>query len=377
MNNRICRQWKRVGMVLLMAWPLWVEAAPPDRRSSVLIYDFNNATLQGWNNRVWNGSAWVDLAANATTYTGTLLPASSNNGLFAPGRNAVWVNGNTDAHLNTLWLRSPYFYLNYAGNLTVQLAKGQAHTTVPANEAAVPYAAINGGGWKGVALRRVRDGAFVLTKPRTSSGDTWMTVTFTQAELAPLVTSDIYSLDLINSDCGGWGWLTMDNVSIPGSLAPVQVNNVTSMTFPTFGAAAISGTSISLSVPYGTTVTALAPTYTLSSGATCVPASGTSRNFTSPVHYVVTGADHSTKDYVVTVTAAPSLPGGITVAPALWLDAAQLTSLTNGDLKTWTEDTTASASQVVSSTIGDVQSVSVHVTTMPSGGKIFVRIKAQ
>jgi cell wall assembly regulator SMI1 len=185
-------------------------------------YNFDDNSLQGWNNRVWNGNGWMDLAPNASTYSGTLQPASADNGLFAPGYGAVWVNGNTDNHRNTLWLRSPKFYLNGSGDLTVQLAKGIANTTTaPASDLSVPYAAANGGGWKGVALRRVSDGVFVLTKARTGiNGDNYRTVTFTKAELATLNQSTSYTLELINSDRGDWGWLTMDNVSIPGSVTP-------------------------------------------------------------------------------------------------------------------------------------------------------------
>ena len=196
-----------------------------------LTYTFDDATLQGWNNRVWNGSAWIDLAANATTYAGSLLPASANNGLFVPGNGAVWVSGSTDFHLNTLWLRSPQFLLNGTGNLTVQLAKGIANTAAPANDLAVPSAAVSGGGWKGVALRRVSDGVFVLTKARTgSSGDDFRTVTFTQSELATLNQNAAYSLELINSDRGSWGWLTMDNVSIPGRLPATNLTAVATTT---------------------------------------------------------------------------------------------------------------------------------------------------
>jgi hypothetical protein len=137
-----------------------------------------------------------------------------------PGNGGVWVSGDTDAHSNTLWLRSPQFYLNGTGDLTVQLAKGVANTTAPANDLAVPFAAVYGGGWKGVALRRVSDGVFVLNKPRNGGNDdNYRTVTFTQAELATLNFSTPYTLELINSDKGNWGWLTMDNVSIPGSKA--------------------------------------------------------------------------------------------------------------------------------------------------------------
>ena len=278
-------------------------------RAQALSYDFNDGTLQGWNNRVWNGSAWIDLAANVTTY-GSLLPTSTYNSIYGAGGGSVWPNGgNTDGHLNTLWLRSPLFYLTATGDLTVSMAKGQAYGPAPANDAAVSYIAQNSAsgstGWKGVALRRVSDGVFVLAKPRTTSGDNWVTVTFTQAELAPYV-GIACTLDVINSEKGGWGWLTMDNVSIPGDTTPpAQGKDITGFTFPTFGAATISGSNISLTVPYGNSVTAMAPTYTLSAGATCLPASGSTQNFSSPVHYVVTATDLSTKDYTVTVTVAP------------------------------------------------------------------------
>jgi hypothetical protein len=64
----------------------------------------------------------------------------------------------------------------------------------------------------------------------------------------------------------------------------------------------ISGTSISVTVPYGTNVTNLTPTVAVSSGATVNPASGTAKDFTSPVEYTVTGADGKTGKYTVTVT---------------------------------------------------------------------------
>jgi len=61
--------------------------------------------------------------------------------------------------------------------------------------------------------------------------------------------------------------------------------------------------TIAVTMPYGTDVTALAPTITIT-GASVSPASDTTQNFTSPVTYTVTAADSSTQAYVVTVTAA-------------------------------------------------------------------------
>ena len=50
---------------------------------------------------------------------------------------------------------------------------------------------------------------------------------------------------------------------------------------------------------------------------------------------------------------------------------------TSADLKTWTQDTAATASQTVGSTNGDVQTVTVHVTSAPPAGPLFVRVQAQ
>lgn len=72
----------------------------------------------------------------------------------------------------------------------------------------------------------------------------------------------------------------------------------------------ISGTNISLTVPYGTAITALVPTITISEGATTSPASGVAQNFTTSQAYTVTAADSSTKIYTVTVTISASSGGG-------------------------------------------------------------------
>ncbi|MEI6606479.1 MAG: hypothetical protein WCP35_14310, partial [Verrucomicrobiota bacterium] len=75
--------------------------------------------------------------------------------------------------------------------------------------------------------------------------------------------------------------------------------------------------------------------------------------------------DKATGMFSYTRRATPAITG---LAYTVW---------TSADLKTWTEDTAASASQTVSATNGDVQTVSVHVTTAPSGGKLLVRVQAQ
>ena len=197
-------------------------------------FNFNDGTLQGWNNRVWDTNAndsaggWVDLPPNVTTNLssingGVIVPASVDNGLFVPNNGAVWVSGQIDNHLNTLWLRSPEFYLNRSGDLTVQLAQGITHTgTDPASEADIPYAAALNAGWMGVAIRRVSTDEFVLVKPKTvGQSNNYYTFTFTAAELRQLSSYEPYTLELINADRGSWGWITMDNVIIPGNSTQV------------------------------------------------------------------------------------------------------------------------------------------------------------
>ncbi|MBU2913272.1 BspA family leucine-rich repeat surface protein, partial [Reichenbachiella agariperforans] len=73
------------------------------------------------------------------------------------------------------------------------------------------------------------------------------------------------------------------------------------------GAATINTTdhTVAIEVAFGTDVSALSPEFTLSSGATSDPVSGTAVDFSSAVTYTVTAEDGTTiQDWVVTVTEA-------------------------------------------------------------------------
>ena len=102
---------------------------------------------------------------------------------------------------------------------------------------------------------------------------------------------------------------TANDPSVSPTVAVQVVNptDILSFTFAGLPATTISGTNITVTVPFSTNVTALAPTYSLSSGATCVPASGSAQNFTNPVNYVVSAAGFTDKTYTVTVTKAAAL----------------------------------------------------------------------
>ena len=88
-------------------------------------------------------------------------------------------------------------------------------------------------------------------------------------------------------------------------VAPNSAKDITSFSFPE-GTGIISGTTISVTVPYGTNVSLLTPTINIT-GMSVSPASGIAQNFNSPITYTVTALDNSTQIYTVTVNV---LPGG-------------------------------------------------------------------
>ena len=92
--------------------------------------------------------------------------------------------------------------------------------------------------------------------------------------------------------------------------------------------AVIDGTNILWTVPYGTDVTSLSPTYTLSTNATCDKTSGSTHDFTSPVTYTVVSSDELvTNVYTVTVTVTPisSAKQILTFGPGATIDQNTMT----------------------------------------------------
>jgi hypothetical protein len=104
----------------------------------------------------------------------------------------------------------------------------------------------------------------------------------------------------------------VDKATIGGVMYDFVVGSAKAITTFNLTTPAITGVinesakTIILTVPFGTNVTALAPTVSIT-GISLAPLSGAPQNFTSPVNYTVTAADTSTAIYTVTVTAsAPS-----------------------------------------------------------------------
>ena len=91
------------------------------------------------------------------------------------------------------------------------------------------------------------------------------------------------------------------------------LNNITSFYLDGYQGYVYSGathggaSTISVSVPYGTTLANATPSIMVSPGASVSPASGVPQDFTQPVIYTVTAADSTTQEYTVAITveAAP------------------------------------------------------------------------
>ena len=117
------------------------------------------------------------------------------------------------------------------------------------------------------------------------------------------------------ADCGGL-LLDADHfVMTDGKLAFDKIDSGCDITSFKIGdvSGIISGTDIAITLPAGTDVTKLKPTITISKDATVSPKSGTQKDFTNPVQYVVTAEDGTTKKtYTVIVTVAASTACDIT-----------------------------------------------------------------
>ncbi|MDO8649926.1 MAG: hypothetical protein Q7K33_01280, partial [Candidatus Berkelbacteria bacterium] len=91
--------------------------------------------------------------------------------------------------------------------------------------------------------------------------------------------------------------------SFTTSVCPSSTKAITAFNFSSpavIGVVNEGAHTISLTVPFGTSLTSLTPTITIT-GVSVSPTSGTARNFTSPATYTVTAANATTQAYVVTV----------------------------------------------------------------------------
>jgi len=194
-------------------------------------YNFDDGTFQGWETILPTDPGAASLAFNSTTAPVDRVPPHAGTHMIAA---LPW--GNRDLEHETLYLRSPEFIIDTSGDLTFYMAGGSASANLPATDAEVLATpnAISGGAMF-VGLRRVSDGAFVLTKRRGGKGNGWVSHVFTAAELAPFV-GERFTLDFVDTNFGSWGWTALDTVSIPGvTEASVVIDSSTFSSISTNG----------------------------------------------------------------------------------------------------------------------------------------------
>ena len=127
---------------------------------------------------------------------------------------------------------------------------------------------------------------------------------------------------------------------------------------------------ITVTVPFGTDVTALVPTIAYTTGETLNPASGTAQNFTSNVTYNLSGSCASTLNYTVNVIVAPASPcATLPAAPTVVSNSVQVCAGTMATLSVsnpqsgltynWYSSTTSSTILATGSTISVTPSSSI------------------
>jgi autotransporter-associated beta strand protein len=222
-------------VVVLLTLPLSVQA--------VLTYNFDDGTRQGWTqvmsgapfdrgdvptNNQTAGTARYEVVAdsqllsNSKTVVGSYFGAGNYLSQAGTHRIMPVPFSDRDDNTSTFLLRSPEFYLDGSGDITAYLLGGNAGNPPPATSLLVSPTA-TALGFQGIALRRVSDNAYVLYAGLAASQSSWGLITFTQAALAAHV-GQTYTLDLIDSGTGGWGWLAMDSVSV-SAVAAISVPN--------------------------------------------------------------------------------------------------------------------------------------------------------
>jgi len=290
-----------------------------------ITYDFNGSE-QGWT-QIW------PLPANGTMYGTDKLGIQDGD------------------NLETIFGRSPAFYLNNLGDLTFKLAGGETPLAEPAAPSLIPALSINFGGFAGVALRDDATNTYVLSKGRSFGSGDYLTFSFTAAQLAPFANNNRkYTLDFIDYKKNTWGWVAMDDVSIPGTSSLPVVDPFLlwiTTSYPTLsdktpgGDPDGDGMTNQQEFAFGTD-----------------PSSGASAN------PILTPLNKTTGMFSYT-RRVPTVSG------------LTYTVRTSTDLVEWLPDAAATANQSVTATNGDIQTVAVTLSGAPrTETKLFVRVQA-
>lgn len=132
-------------------------------------------------------------------------------------------------------LRSPEFHISQDSEISVFLLGGTGDASAPPSHSSQVSNQTDSHGYLGVALRRVSDDRYVLWGRRTKRGTklNWQEVRWSPEELRTYSSPrEAYTLDLIDSYHGGWGWTCMDDVLLPAPITPLRSEETAGVPFP-------------------------------------------------------------------------------------------------------------------------------------------------
>lgn len=213
----------------LLAGMMVAAGGMDSAQAGPLTYDFDDGTLQGWT--VVSGDPGNSPLPEA------YASVTANNGISPQGGTRFVMcdpAGQRDGAHRPLWIRSPEFRINQAGNLTLYLAGGTSlggypgtSGTLPTNASQIPLGADSTlSGLMGVALRDTATGAFVLRAERPGPSDAaWKQIAWDVSALRD--DGRTYTLELFDYHSGnGWSHLSLDTVSIPGIRADLVTTTI-------------------------------------------------------------------------------------------------------------------------------------------------------
>ena len=179
--------------------------------AATIVWDFDTDSDNGASEDGW------------TNISGTTAASGSGPGKLADGGRTA-SDGSAAAEDSThtsVLFRSPAFILDNSGDLTFNLSGGGQNGTLPSSVGDVPLNVDSTGtaGTYGIALRDNDTDAYVLTAQRSTGDNSWEAGAWTAAELVPYVSNGAYTVDFFDYRDGGWGHVSIDDVTVPGSLA--------------------------------------------------------------------------------------------------------------------------------------------------------------
>jgi hypothetical protein len=166
------------------------------------------------------GDGWTARESDITqnNYFGVTNSGQGQNALSGSNWLGQVDGSNRDGNTASMLALSPFFRVDGSGNpIVMNVEGGNNGSTAPTNISAIGTTLVaSGGGWQGVALLD-QAGNVLETAQRSTDNNSYQALQLSTVGLNP---SASYQVALIDTFSGGWGWVAMDDVSIPGTLVP-------------------------------------------------------------------------------------------------------------------------------------------------------------